>query len=173
MAHTDRAVAAVLKPVLAGGIAALIAVITLQIVSRVLFSAVGWTEEVARFLLVWLTFLGAVLAWAQRRHIVVTVLVDRLPPSVRRWLSAFALACAVAALVALAWIGYQYMMMQSYQKSASLRVPMMYIYAVIPLSAALMALLGLADLVRVCLGWPLPGPDDDSAADSDGGEGVA
>lgn len=55
----ERGLDAIIQPVVFAGMAALIGVITLQIVSRVLFSAVGWTEEVARFLLVWITFLQA------------------------------------------------------------------------------------------------------------------
>ncbi|BBI64903.1 hypothetical protein HSBAA_62090 [Vreelandella sulfidaeris] len=54
--RTERFLDAILQPVVFAGMAALIGVITLQIVSRVLFTAVGWTEEVARFLLVWITF---------------------------------------------------------------------------------------------------------------------
>ncbi|SIO07548.1 TRAP-type C4-dicarboxylate transport system, small permease component [Rhodovulum sp. ES.010] len=156
----DRAIGAVLRPVLAAGMAALIAVITLQIVSRVAFTAVGWTEEVARFLLVWLTFLGAVLAWQQHRHIAVGVLVDRLPDRTGRLVTGTALVAGIAFLLALAWIARDYMAMQSFQKSAALRVPMTYVYAVIPLSAVLMAVLALSDLVRLALTGRRPAPTE-------------
>lgn len=157
--HVDRVIGAVLRPTLAAGMAALIAVITLQIVSRVAFTAVGWTEEVARFLLIWVTFLGGVLAWHQHRHIAVSVLVDRLPDRAGRVVSATALVVAIAVLLALAWIGTDYMAMQSYQKSASLRVPMTYFYSVIPLSATLMAWLALSDLVRLLVTGERPRPE--------------
>ncbi|MDX5433777.1 MAG: TRAP transporter small permease subunit, partial [Halomonas sp.] len=61
--RSERALDAVIQPIVFLGMAALIGVITLQIVSRVFFTAVGWTEEVARFLLIWITFLGATLAF--------------------------------------------------------------------------------------------------------------
>lgn len=149
---TERAVAAVLRPVVFAGMASLAVVITLQIVSRVLFTAVSWTEEVARFLLVWLTFLGATLALAEKRHIAVTVLTDRLPPRARRIVTAAGLLAMIAFLAALSWIGWSYMSMQSFQRSASLRIPMIYVYSVIPLSGALMAVLCLGQLLAVLTG---------------------
>ncbi|KAA5604722.1 TRAP transporter small permease [Roseospira marina] len=157
LARFDRAVGAVLRPAVFVGMVALTAVITLQIVSRVFFTSVSWTEEVARFLLIWITFLGAALAFQQGRHIAVTVLTDALPPRVFRGTVAVARLVALAFLVALAVIGYRYMIMQGFQKSPALRLSMSYVYAVMPLASALMALLCLSDLVRGLFG-PDPRP---------------
>ncbi|RCV93557.1 TRAP transporter small permease [Vreelandella rituensis] len=129
--------------------AALIGVITLQIISRVLFSAVGWTEEVARFLLVWITFLGATLAFQRGRHIAVTFAVDALPGRLRQVARIAATLIVLAFMVALVVIGYRYMQVQSFQKSASMRLSMTYVYAVIPLSAALMGWYALVDLLEL------------------------
>ncbi len=139
----DAAIRAVLRPVVFAAMAALVAVITLQIVTRVFFTATGWTEEVARFLLVWLTFLGATLALAEGRHIAVTVLVDRLPAPPRRALVVAGHLAAAAFLAALAWIAWRYTSMQGTQVSAALRVPMIWVYAVIPATCALMAVSSL------------------------------
>ncbi|SFG70464.1 TRAP-type C4-dicarboxylate transport system, small permease component [Palleronia marisminoris] len=150
--NLERALAAVLRPVVFAGMAALAVVITLQIVSRVLFTAVSWTEEMARFLLVWLTFLGATLALAEKRHIAVTLLTDRMPPALGRAAAIAGLVTMTAFLIALTWIGWSYMSMQSFQRSASLQMPMMYVYAVIPVSGALMSVLCLADLAATVAG---------------------
>ncbi len=152
--HVDRALAAILKPTVALGMAALIAVITLQIVSRVFFTAVGWTEEVARFLLIWLTFLGAALAWAQGRHIAVTLIVGLLPEAARRAMQMAALAVVGAFAVALVWLGLAYIEVSSFQRSPSLRLRMSHVYIVIPLAAALIAWFSLSDLIRLALGQP-------------------
>lgn len=131
--------------------AALIGVITLQIVSRVLFSAVGWTEEVARFLLVWITFLAATLAFQRGRHIAVTFAVDALPVRLRQVARIVATLAVLAFMVALVVIGYRYMQVQSFQKSASLRVSMTYVYAIIPFTAAVMSWYALVDLLELLL----------------------
>ncbi|WP_319928101.1 TRAP transporter small permease [Vreelandella zhuhanensis] len=145
----ERGVDAVIEPTVFLGMAALIGVITLQIISRVLFSAVGWTEEVARFLLVWITFLGATLAFQRGRHIAVTFAVDALPGRLRQVARIAATLIVLAFMVALVVIGYRYMQVQSFQKSASMRLSMTYVYAVIPLSAALMGWYALVDLLEL------------------------
>ncbi|WP_198666171.1 TRAP transporter small permease [Tropicimonas sp. IMCC34043] len=152
----DRAIGAALRPLLFAGMAALIVSITLQVVTRVFFTAFGWTEEVARFLLVWLTFLGSVYAWHEHRHIAVTVLVERLPDAARRAATIVALVLALAFLLSLAWVGYEYMSIQSFQKSAAMRLPMSYVYAIIPVSALLMAWFCLSDLLRAILAGKTP-----------------
>ncbi|WP_447956602.1 TRAP transporter small permease [Vreelandella sp. EE7] len=147
----ERGLDAVLKPVVFAGMAALIGVITLQIVSRVLFTAVGWTEEVARFLLIWITFLAGTLAFQRGHHIAVTFAVDALPVRLRQAARFLAVLAVIAFMITLIVIGYRYMQVQSFQKSASLRLPMSYVYAVMPISAAIMAWYALVDLFEIAL----------------------
>ncbi|WP_447894554.1 TRAP transporter small permease [Vreelandella sp. GE22] len=147
----ERGLDAVLKPVVFAGMAALIGVITLQIVSRVLFTAVGWTEEVARFLLIWITFLAGTLAFQRGHHIAVTFAVDALPARLRQAARFLAVLAVIAFMITLIVIGYRYMQVQSFQKSASLRLPMSYVYAIMPISAASMAWYALVDLFEIAL----------------------
>lgn len=42
------------------------------------------SEELARFLFVWVTFLGAVVVFHQRGHLGMTMVVEALPPALRR-----------------------------------------------------------------------------------------
>ncbi|ATI43896.1 hypothetical protein CBW24_17335 (plasmid) [Pacificitalea manganoxidans] len=151
----ETAIRALLRPVVFLAVAALVVVITAQIVFRTAFTALGWTEEVARYLLVWLTFLGAVLALAESRHIAVTVLTDRLSPKNARRVARISQLAACAFFVALAIVAWRYMQLQSFQKSASLRVPMLYIYSVIPACSTIMALLSL---LRAITGRDIHGP---------------
>jgi len=147
----ERGLDAIIQPAVFVCMAALIGVITLQIISRVLFTAVGWTEEVARFLLVWMTFLAGTLAFQRGRHIAVTFAVDALPLAARRIVRLAALAVVLALLIALMVIGYRYMQVQSFQKSASLRISMTYIYAVMPVCAAIMAWYTLVDMLETLI----------------------
>ncbi len=157
----ERGLDAIIQPVVFAGMAALIGVITLQIVSRVFFSAVGWTEEVARFLLVWITFLAGTLAFQRGRHIAVTFAVDALPLPLRKLARLAALAIVLAFMVTLVVIGHRYMQVQSFQKSAALRLSMTYVYAVIPLSAGIMAWYALVDMVEVLVhGQPITAQEE-------------
>ncbi|SDJ82652.1 TRAP transporter small permease [Billgrantia gudaonensis] len=158
----ERGIDAVIQPAVFAAMAALIAVITLQIVSRVFFTAVGWTEEVARFLLVWITFLGATVAFRRGRHIAVTFVIDALPERLQRHARILAMVAGLAFLIALAVIGQRYMQAQSFQKSASLRLSMTWVYAVIPLSAVVMGSYALIDVIRLLVrGSPVASSVDD------------
>lgn len=148
----DRGIGAVLRPVLFLAMAALIVAISLQVGSRLFFRALGWTEEVSRFLVIWITFLGAALAWHQHRHIAVGVLVDALPAAFGRVVRIAACVVVIAFMMALVKVGLDYMGTQWRQRSASLRLSMARVYIVIPLSAGLMAWFALSDLLRLLAG---------------------
>ena len=61
----------------------------------VLDASLAWYDEFSSYLLVWLTFYGAVVVSFRRRHISFETLAARLPPTGRR------VAAAVAELAAL------------------------------------------------------------------------
>ncbi|QIW16642.1 C4-dicarboxylate ABC transporter permease [Pasteurellaceae bacterium RH1A] len=50
-------------------------------------SSISVTEEVSRYLFVWLAFLGAILAFGENSHVRVTMLVDKLSPRGQKILS--------------------------------------------------------------------------------------
>ncbi|MFA9488042.1 MULTISPECIES: TRAP transporter small permease [unclassified Mannheimia] len=52
-------------------------------------SSINVTEEVSRYMFVWLAFLGAVLAFSENQHVRVTMLTDKLSPVGRSILSVF------------------------------------------------------------------------------------
>lgn len=77
------------------------AMVLLQVFTRyVLNSPLSWTEEIARLLMVWLTFTSAVFVAGRREHLAVDVVVNALPTRWGRYIYGFAtVASAVAAAV--------------------------------------------------------------------------
>ncbi|MGI6031335.1 MAG: TRAP transporter small permease [Eubacteriales bacterium] len=64
---------------------ALIAVVIgLQVLLRAMNIGVQWTEEIARFSYVGVTFLGSVMAVTRGRHITITMLLDVMPKGLRK-----------------------------------------------------------------------------------------
>lgn len=59
----------------------------------------GWavSEEVSRWLFVWLTFLGAIVAMREHQHLGTDMLVSRLPPAGRK-------ACLIASLLLMLYV---------------------------------------------------------------------
>jgi len=130
-------------------IVGMIIAITMQIVFRVFFEALSWSEEVARYLLVWSTFLGASMAYKRGMHIAVTFIVESFPATVRKGIQVISHLLAALFFIIVISYGLKYMNMQSTQVSASLRMPMKYVYSVIPISAAIMGLHALDKVLEV------------------------
>lgn len=145
----ERGVDAVIRRIAFAALAVMILTITLQIVFRVFFQALVWSEEVARYLLVWTSFLGATLAYRRGRHIAVTFLIDALPKKLNVTARLLAYVATIAFFIVIAAVGFRYMQLQSFQVSASLRIPMPTVYVVIPVSAIIMLFYAVRDVIEL------------------------
>ena len=104
----------------------------------VLGTPLFWSDEVARFALVWMTFLGAaVLMFAEGGHITVEFLLSRVGEGARRKMELIA-DLIVIVLSAVVVVGSYFWMFARYEHlSSALSIPMGYVYVSIPLGAAL------------------------------------
>ena len=60
-------------------------VVILQVIFRYIFNnSLFWSEELARYLLVWLTFLGASCAYHRRVHPSIDLITNRLDEKVKK-----------------------------------------------------------------------------------------
>jgi TRAP-type C4-dicarboxylate transport system permease small subunit len=113
-----------------------------QVMSRYLLQKPSsYTEEIARFLLIWISFLGASYAYRQQQHLGIDLLTAKLEGNKKRWASLFSYGvCGVFALLVLSYGGSQLVLLtlELQQVSGALGLPMFYIYSVIPLSGFLM-----------------------------------
>lgn len=65
--------------------AVMVAVIFVQVIMRKCGNSLTWSEELGKFLFVWITWLGISLGERKGEHIKITMLTDRLPfPGWRR-----------------------------------------------------------------------------------------
>lgn len=68
----------------------MVAVIFFQVVSRYCFGiAHFWAEEMAVFSMIWLVFLGSVIAESRNDHTRITFFVNLLPGGLRRYVNSF------------------------------------------------------------------------------------
>jgi TRAP-type C4-dicarboxylate transport system permease small subunit len=60
-------------------------IVMLEIVARTFAgTSFAWSEELSRYLLIWITYFGAAAVTRDRAHIRVELLIDRLNPAARR-----------------------------------------------------------------------------------------
>ncbi|WNF36305.1 TRAP transporter small permease [Bacillaceae bacterium IKA-2] len=119
--------------------------IVISVFCQVLFRFVinqplAWTEELSRYSLVWLTFLGAAYAASLKGHISIDFFVKKLPLILQK---------GVMIIVAIICFYFFYILMSEgmalarqsmTQLSPVLRLPMGYVYSVIPISGFLLTL---------------------------------
>lgn len=130
----------------------MVSAVTWQVIARYLLgSPSGWTEELARFLLIWIGLFGGTLAYQRRLHLGLDLLANRLEGKARRiqqhTVDASVLVFAVtilitggSSLVALTHELSQY--------SPALGMPMSLVYLSLPASGILMAISALIALTE-------------------------
>jgi TRAP-type C4-dicarboxylate transport system permease small subunit len=122
----------------------------------VLGASLIWYDEFASYLLVWLTFYGAVIAAYHRRHIAFETLVERLGPAARRGVAVAAEVCVLSFQGILLYYGWVLADAIRADTAVSLVwVRMGWIYSVLPISGGLVLLISLVDLAALLRGGPL------------------
>lgn len=123
-----------------------------QVFSRyVLGSPSSFTDELARYLMIWLGVLGAAFVSGRNGHVAIDVLPARCSPPVRRRLQ----QAVRGIILAFAFFGLVvggsrlvYVTLVLEQYSPALRLPLAYVYLVIPISGALIIYYKTADLLN-------------------------
>lgn len=112
-----------------------------QVFSRyVLQSPSSVTEELARYLLIWIGILGAAYAAGQQQHLAINLLEEKLDKKNRKRLRIFIDILIIFFCLTVLIIGGGNLVYVNYdlgQSSAALEIPLFIVYLVIPLSGFL------------------------------------
>ena len=118
---------------------AMTVVVFLQVTNRYIFNnPLSWTEEVARFLFVWITFLGAFIALKSKAHISVNSFVALFSTRTRTILENVVIFLTIVYLLFLIQLGFRIVYETADSVSPALNIPYAYLYLSIPVSAILM-----------------------------------
>jgi TRAP-type C4-dicarboxylate transport system permease small subunit len=121
-----------------------------QVFTRfVLSDPSSYTEELARYLLIWIGLIGAAYASGRQLHLAIDLLPQRLTGRARTALDVvIRVAVATFAVVVLVYGGTRLvsLTLNLGQTSAALRVPIGWVYLAVPISGALIAWFALRDV---------------------------
>jgi TRAP-type C4-dicarboxylate transport system permease small subunit len=120
-----------------------------QVIARYAFGRpITWTEEISRYLFVWVVFVGAGVAERSRAHVTLDFLVSRLSPRVRHWLDVLnAVLCVGMVLLLFVWYGWSLTVVSMRQESPFGGPPVGVAAMAIPIGGLLMVL----NIVRAAL----------------------
>ncbi|MCK5551925.1 MAG: TRAP transporter small permease, partial [Deltaproteobacteria bacterium] len=118
----------------------------------VLNASISWYDEFAGYLLVWVTFLGAVLALDRGRHIGFETLVERFPLLAQKVAMTIVYLLLITLQVVLVYYGWILTTRLSGETAITLPVPIGLVYVVIPTTGAMMLLICVMRIVQI---WKL------------------
>lgn len=125
----------------------MVSVIGLQVFFRYgLNNSLFWSEELGRLLLVWLTFLGASVAYRRGAHVGVDIFVARLSPGKQRVARVLVLLVSLFFFGFIAIYGFKFLHFVRFQSTTSLGVSKQVPFLMAPISGALASLHALAFL---------------------------
>ena len=114
-------------------LAAMVIITGAQIVCRTWFTALSWSDEVTRYLLIWSTFLGATCVYLAGGNISITFVRDACPAAVAKALKVLVHLICMVLFAVLLYYGCKYCM--NLKKTATaLPIKMKYIFTCIPIS---------------------------------------
>ncbi|OEU66360.1 MAG: C4-dicarboxylate ABC transporter permease [Desulfobacterales bacterium PC51MH44] len=116
-------------------------IIAVQVFCRyVLNHSLFWSEELARYLLVWLTFLGASVAYYRNVHPGIDVIYARMPNSIQKITAITVHLVSMTLFGIMIIFGTKFSYFVRLQISPALNLPKWLIFTIIPISGLILML---------------------------------
>jgi TRAP-type C4-dicarboxylate transport system permease small subunit len=130
--------------------AIMVLVVFIQIIFRFLLTIpLSWSEEVARYIMVWTTFLGAALAVEKKAHPFIEVFVNLLPLEIKVPVNILIICLSCVFYAILVFYGAMFVTSSVMQPSAAMEIPMGYVYIIIPVGGIMLILNSLVQIQAV------------------------
>ncbi len=111
-------------------------------------------EDISFFGLFWLVFTGMAVAFRQKTHVTVDIVVSYLPAKAQWLTNVCAEALVLAFLVLFTWSGVRLTLDNVQQYAMQLRISVAYIYFILPVGGFVSALVVLHDLLEMVVRPP-------------------
>lgn len=128
-------------------------VVAVQVFFRyVLNQSLFWSEELARFLLVWLSFLGASVAYRRKAHPGIDVLYAKMPAALQKVAAVAVHLASLALFAVMVFFGYRFAYFVRLQISPALYLPKWVVFSIIPISGCILVVHGINFLLQELAG---------------------
>lgn len=132
---------------------ALIVVVTIQITTRTFdLPSFVWTEELSRYLLLYMVAFGIGLSLMTGEFVAVDLLQEAVPEKAGWWMRLFATAATAALAAVMIWPAWRFVSIGAFQRSPSLRVTMDLVHASVLTLSVLLFLFAALRVVAMLAG---------------------
>ncbi len=133
-----------LEKVLGVLLVVMVVLLFLQVVTRYIFRGhLLWAGEMAVWIFVWITYLGSVVLYIKKKHIVVDILSTILPKRINRVMEGVSSLLVVAFLLLLFYHSIPVVISYSKQQATSLAISKLFLFSSLTVSCVLMLLYSL------------------------------
>ena len=119
----------------------------------VLNDALSWSEEVGKYLMVWMTFTGAPIALKHGQHVGIEILPHAVSPRIRQFILSFIYIIIIFVLVFLFYFACRLTWNAAPQIAETFDMSLAFVYAALPIGIAFMFTVALEFLFRTIAGW--------------------
>jgi len=124
-------------------------VVLLQVFMRyVLGAPLVWSEELARYLFIWISYLGWVFATRSGTHIRISAFFNVLPLPLRKGVAAVNQMLVVIFALVLGWLGYRMVLMNLDVPAVTLFFTYAFVYLSVPVMNFFIALQAILNLLK-------------------------
>lgn len=127
--------------------------VTWQVASRYIFKdPSSFTDELSRYMMIWVGMLGAAYVAGKNEHLAIDILLTSLKVKAQKKLMILISFCIMIFAVVVMMIGGANLVYITFilgQKSATLQIPLAYVYAIIPFSGLLVTYYQVAFIIQL------------------------
>ncbi len=121
------------------------------VLSRYVFrSSLSFAEELGRYIFVWITFLGMARCIASDKHVALDLISHALSGEAKKKWQIATYVISIVFFVALTYGGIMLVQVGMKQKSPTMRIPMNYLYIVIPICGILSIFFLINKIIDTC-----------------------
>lgn len=126
----------------------MVAVIFLQIIMRYVFNdSLTWSEELGKFIFVWISWLGISIGQRRDEHIKITMLTDKFPAPIQKIVAIIADVILILILAVTMYYGFLLVQTQQRVPYAGIKISTSWGYLSLVLGCAFMTLRLIGDIV--------------------------
>jgi TRAP-type C4-dicarboxylate transport system permease small subunit len=170
LGRLNRALLFLCRWVAIGLVAIIAGVVIASVIWRYgLNNSLAWSEDFAKFTMVWLAFIGAPLGFRHGAHVAISFVPPQVPLLVQRLVRVLVHAIVLVLMVILTWYSWRFAWNGRTQVALTVGdVSMFWIFLSMPIGAAIMALVSLELLLLSALGRPEPALSDEELISTQG-----
>ena len=135
----------------------LVATITIVVCAGIFWryflnNSLAWTEETAKFLMVWMVFIGIPIALKTGAHAAIEALPNALPEKSRQTLYAFIYLFLIVLMTLLIQQGWLFAYNARSQETSTTQISMMFVFISMPIGGVLTLLVSLELFIQAIIG---------------------